>query len=92
VSADFSVTTTEPPHNGAGPIFGQYGLRTALPELRILVGRWGPSALGDESTQVLRDAGADLVASTLLETRTYLAGLVEIPRIPVPETDVAHAA
>jgi hypothetical protein len=41
---------------------------------------------------VLRDTGANLVASTLLETRTYLAGLVEIPRIPVPETNVAHAA
>jgi predicted PurR-regulated permease PerM len=67
-------------------------LRAALPELRILVGRWGPSALGDESAQVLRDAGANLVASTLLETRTYLAGLVEIPRIPVSETSVVHAA
>ena len=61
-------------------------LRAALPEVRILVGRWAPSALADESTQVLRDTGANLVASTLLETRTYLAGLVEIPRIPVPET------
>jgi len=67
-------------------------LRAALPEVRILVGRWGPQALADESTQVLRDTGANLVASTLLETRTYLAGLVEIPRIPVPETNVAHAA
>ena len=67
-------------------------LHAALPELRILVGRWAPAALADESTQVLRDAGANLVASTLLETRTYLAGLVEIPRIPVPETDVEHAA
>ena len=67
-------------------------LRAALPELRILVGRWGPSALADDSTQVLRDSGANLVASTLLETRTYLAGLAEIPRIPVPETSVAHAA
>ena len=67
-------------------------LRAALPELRILVGRWGPSALGDESAQVLRDAGANLVASTLLETRTYLAGLVEIPRIPVSETSAVHAA
>jgi hypothetical protein len=67
-------------------------LRAALPVLRILVGRWGPAALADESTQVLRDTGATLVASTLLETRTYLAGLVEIPRIPVPETNVAHAA
>ena len=67
-------------------------LRAALPEVRILVGRWGPPELADESTQVLRDTGANLVASTLLETRTYLAGLVEIPRIPVPETTGAHAA
>jgi predicted PurR-regulated permease PerM len=59
-------------------------LRTALPDLRILVGRWGPPSLADESTQGLRDAGADLVASTLAEARTYLGGLVEIPRIPAP--------
>jgi hypothetical protein len=63
-----------------------------MPEVRVLVGRWAPAALADESTQVLRDTGAHLVASTLLETRTYLAGLVEIPRIPVPETIDAHAA
>ena len=35
----------------------------------------------------LRDAGATLVATTLAETRTYLSGLVEIPRIPAPEAD-----
>jgi len=67
-------------------------LHAALPDVRILVGRWGPSALADESTQVLRDAGATFVASTLLETRTYLAGLVEIPRLQVPETTGVHAA
>ena len=67
-------------------------LRAALPEVRVLVGRWAPSALADESTQVLRDTGANLVASTLLETRTYLAGLVEIPRIPLPETTGVQAA
>jgi predicted PurR-regulated permease PerM len=66
-------------------------LHAALPEVRILVGRWGPPALADDSTQVLREAGASLVASTLVETRTYLGGLVEIPRIPVPET-TGHAA
>ena len=59
-------------------------LHAALPDVRILVGRWGPPALADESTQALRDAGATLVASTLAETRTYLGGLVEIPRIPPP--------
>ena len=59
-------------------------LHAALPEVRILVGRWGPPALADDSTQLLRDAGATLVASTLAETRAYLGGLVEIPRIPLP--------
>ena len=59
-------------------------LHAALPEVRILVGRWGPRALADDSTQLLRDAGATLVASTLAETRTYLGGLVEIPRVPLP--------
>jgi predicted PurR-regulated permease PerM len=66
-------------------------LRAALPDVRILVGRWAPPAQADDSTQPLRDSGANLVASTLLETRTYLAGLVEIPRIPVPETTVRAA-
>jgi predicted PurR-regulated permease PerM len=61
-------------------------LHAGLPDVRILVGRWGPPALADESTQVLRDAGAVLVASTLAETRTYLGGLVEIPRIPLTAT------
>ena len=67
-------------------------LHAALPEVRITVGRWSPPALADDSTQALREAGADLVASTLVETRTYLGGLVEIPRLPVPETTGEHAA
>jgi hypothetical protein len=67
-------------------------LRAALPEVRIVVGRWAPPALADESTQVLRDAGATLVASTLAETRTYLHGLGEIPRIPLPEASSVQAA
>jgi hypothetical protein len=67
-------------------------LHAALPEVRILVGRWAPQALADDSTQQLREAGAMLVASTLAETRTYLGALVEIPRVPVPETSSVHAA
>ncbi len=59
-------------------------LHAALPSIRILVGRWSPQALADDSTQLLREAGATHVASTLAETRTYLGGLVEIPRIPLP--------
>ena len=64
-------------------------LHDAIPALRIVVGRWAPGALADESTQALRDAGATLVASTLAETKTYLGGLVEIPRIPAPEVTAA---
>ena len=63
-------------------------LRAALPDVRIVVGRWGPPALADESTQLLRDAGATVVASTLAETRTYLGGLVgafaEVPNQQEP--------
>ncbi len=64
-------------------------LHAALPDVRIVVGRWGPPALADDSTQLLREAGASLVASTLAETRTYLGGLTEIPRIPAREAAVA---
>ena len=67
-------------------------LRAALPEVRVLVGRWAPPALADESTQVLRDTGANLVASTLLESRTYLGGLVEITQIPLAEKTGVQAA
>jgi hypothetical protein len=67
-------------------------LRAALPEVKILVGRWAPPALADESTQVLRETGANHVGSTLVETREYLGGLVEIPRIPVPGAPGVHAA
>jgi predicted PurR-regulated permease PerM len=64
-------------------------LRAALPELRIAVGRWGPSALADESSQILVDAGANHVASLLIESRNYLGGLLEMPRVPIPDTEDA---
>jgi predicted PurR-regulated permease PerM len=67
-------------------------LRAALPDVRIVVGRWGPPELADESTQLLRDSGANLVASTLLETRTHLGGLLDIPRIPVSVASDDRAA
>jgi predicted PurR-regulated permease PerM len=50
-------------------------LRAAFPELQILVGRWAPPALADDTTQALRDAGANHVASTLAQSRDYLAAL-----------------
>ena len=67
-------------------------LRLALPELRIAVGRWGPPALADESAQTLLDAGANHVASVLIESRNYFGGLLDIPRLPVPDTADAAAS
>ena len=61
-------------------------LRAALPELRIAVGRWAPPALADDSAQPLVEAGANHVASTLVESRDYLGGLLDMPRVSAPET------
>ena len=66
-------------------------LRGALPDLRIVVGRWAPPALADESAEGLLQDGATLVAATLLETRDYLATLLDKPRVAVLDTGV-HAA
>jgi hypothetical protein len=60
-------------------------VRAALPDVRIAVGRWAPPAMADESVQALRDAGADHVAVLLVESRDYLAGLLERPRVADPE-------
>jgi predicted PurR-regulated permease PerM len=61
-------------------------LRSTLPELRIAVGRWAAPALVDESPHTLLDAGADHVASLLIESRNYFGGLLEMPRLPVSDT------
>lgn len=56
-------------------------LRSALPELRIAVGRWGPSALADESPQPLADAGANHVASLLIDSRNYIGGMAPLAMV-----------
>jgi predicted PurR-regulated permease PerM len=62
-------------------------LRAIAPELPILVGRWAPPSLADESDEALRAAGATHVSSTLVETRDRLAGLfpaAEPSEVPKP--------
>lgn len=65
-------------------------LRAAMPEVPIAVGRWAPPALADDSSQSLLDAGANHVASTLVESRNYFGGLLEKPRMPGPTTPDAE--
>lgn len=47
-------------------------LRALAPELPILIGRWAPAGLADDSSEALRAAGATHVATTLVETRAEL--------------------
>lgn len=47
-------------------------LTTALPEVRVVVGRWAAMELADETLQPLTDAGAAHVGASLRETRRYL--------------------
>lgn len=47
-------------------------LRARRPELKIFVGRWGLEDNVEENREQLQEAGADLMATTLLETRKQL--------------------
>jgi predicted PurR-regulated permease PerM len=47
-------------------------LRNAVPEVKILVGRWAPAELADEDRSSLIEDGAHHVATTLVETRDQL--------------------
>jgi predicted PurR-regulated permease PerM len=53
-------------------------LRTALPDVKIVVGRWAPPALADDDPRLLTDAGATHVASTMLETCNQLRQLAQL--------------
>jgi len=48
-------------------------LRARLPEAKIVVGRWGLKDNVEQNEEQLREAGADQVATTLLETRRHLS-------------------
>jgi hypothetical protein len=47
-------------------------LRARLPGVKIVVGRWGLKGNVEQNREQLREAGADEVATTLLETRDRL--------------------
>jgi hypothetical protein len=61
-------------------------LRTAIPELKIVVGRCAPPELQDENPHLLIEAGATHVATTLLELREHLRQLVQLTPPLTPET------
>lgn len=53
-------------------------LHTALPDLKIVVGRWAASALVEDDSRLLMEAGAVHVASTITETANQLRQLAAV--------------
>jgi hypothetical protein len=64
-------------------------LRAALPEVKLIVGRWAPTAFADDTTESLLEAGADHVATSLLETREQLFRVLHIVASKNTATDAA---
>lgn len=67
-------------------------LRALAPELPILVGRWAPAELTDESPDALVTAGASAVATTLCETREQLLHLVSAAGAAAPQAAASAAS
>jgi predicted PurR-regulated permease PerM len=53
-------------------------LRVRFPKVKIVVGRWGLAGNVEANREQLQDAGADLTATTILETRSQLDSLLPI--------------
>jgi predicted PurR-regulated permease PerM len=53
-------------------------IRARLPQVRILVGRWGFDANLENSRATLTSAGADRIAATLVEARHQLLQLIHL--------------
>jgi hypothetical protein len=53
-------------------------LRARFPEVKIVVGRWGLTGDVEANREQLQDAGADLTATMMLETRSQLNSLLPI--------------
>lgn len=51
-------------------------LRALSPEVRIMVGRWAPANMADDTAGLLSAAGANHVGTSLEQSRAYLAELV----------------
>jgi predicted PurR-regulated permease PerM len=51
--------------------------RADFPDLKIAVGRWGLTEGADKMRERLRDAGADLIGTTILETREQIVPLIQ---------------
>jgi predicted PurR-regulated permease PerM len=64
-------------------------LRAHCPALKIVVGRWGSPGNSQDNQELLRQAGANAVGTTLHETCAQLAQLGSLTPSPLQATDEA---
>jgi predicted PurR-regulated permease PerM len=64
-------------------------LRARFPKVKIVVGRWGLTGNLEANREQLQDAGADMTATTILETRTQMTSLLSILAIEQAKTAAA---
>jgi hypothetical protein len=67
-------------------------LHAALPDVRIVVGRWSHPSLAGEGLQPLTDAGAAHVSNSLIDTRKYLAEAAHVGTALVVPVVVSESA
>jgi hypothetical protein len=66
-------------------------LRRHCPQTKVLVGRWGEEDRVEPVRDALRGAGADLVGTTLRESRDQVLGLIQAGA-PLPSRAPAAAS
>jgi len=65
-------------------------LRTQFPDIKVLVGLWGLTGDVAQAQERLRSAGADQVATKLLESRAQVMPLVQVASAPQPKKPEAQ--
>ena len=58
--------------------------------MKIVVGRWGPDEHLERVREGVAQAGADLVGTSLLETRSQVMPLVQLAAARAPECEPAE--
>jgi predicted PurR-regulated permease PerM len=83
---------TLPPQSLAHTRYLCKRLRRHFPDLKILVGCWGWEGSRERIEERLKAAGADLMATSLLEARDLLRPLVQVLKHTEPASSLARTA
>ena len=75
---DLVVIGSLPPGGLAQARYLLKRMKAECPTARVLVGRWGTSAVTEKQSALLEESGADLVTTTLLEARSQMLQIIPL--------------